>query len=97
MLENRGYYLRNIGWYFAVNDYVDFALQADIYTNLSWAGNLRSSYNKRYRYNGGFELRYEINKMGIANTPSYRDQKDFRFRWSHNQDQKANPNSNFFC
>lgn len=93
--QNRGYYLRNIGWYFAVNDYMDLALQADIYTNVSWAGNLRSSYNKRYKYNGGFELRYEINNTGIANTPSFNEQKDFRFRWSHNQDQKANPNSNF--
>lgn len=93
--QNRGYYLRNVGWYFAVNDYFDLALQADIYTNWSWAGNLKSNYNKRYKYQGGFELRYEINKTGISNTPSFNEQTDFRFRWSHNQDAKANPNSNF--
>lgn len=93
--QNRGYYLRNVGWYFAVNDYFDLALQADIYTNWSWAGNLKSNYNKRYKYQGGFELRYEINKTGISNTPSFNEQTDFRFRWSHNQDPKANPNSNF--
>lgn len=93
--QNRGYYLRNVGWYFAVNDYFDLALQADIYTNWSWAGNLRSNYNKRYKYHGGFELRYEINKTGINNTPSYNEKSDFRFRWSHQQDGKANPYSNF--
>jgi len=93
--QNRGYYLRNIGWYFAINDYYDFAVQADIYTNMSWAGNFKSNYNKRYKYNGGFEIRYEINKTGIESTPSYNEQKDFRFRWSHRQDPKSNPNSNF--
>ena len=93
--QNRGYYLRNLGWYFAINDNVDLALQADIYTNLSWAGNIKSSYAKRYKYNGAVELRYEINKTGIANTPSFSEQKDFRFRWSHQQDAKANPYSNF--
>lgn len=93
--QNRGYYLRNIGWYFAINDYIDLAAQADIYTNMSWGANLKSNYNKRYKYNGGFEIRYEVNKTGIANTPSYNKQKDFRLRWTHRQDQKANPNSNF--
>lgn len=93
--QNRGYYLRNIGWYFAINDYIDLAAQADIYTNMSWGANLKSNYNKRYKYNGGFEIRYEVNKTGIANTPSYNEQKDFRLRWTHRQDQKANPNSNF--
>ncbi len=92
---NRGYYLRNIGWYFAINDYVDLALQADVYTNLSWAGNIKSSYAKRYKYRGGFDLRYEVNKTGIANTPSYNEQADFRFRWTHNQDAKSHPYRNF--
>jgi lipopolysaccharide assembly outer membrane protein LptD (OstA) len=93
--QNRGYYLRNVGWYFAINDYIDLSLQADIYTNLSWAANIKSNYVKRYKYSGGFELRYEKNKTGIAQTPSYQDQTDFRLMWSHRQDPKSNPNSNF--
>jgi len=93
--ENRGYYLRNLGWYFAINDYVDLALQGDIYTNLSWAANVKSNYSKRYKYHGNIELRYEINKTGITNTSSFSEQKDFNFRWSHQQDSKANPYSTF--
>ena len=93
--QNRGYYLRNIGWYFAISDYVDLSLQADVYTNMSWAGNLKTSYAKRYKYRGGFELRYEVNKTGISNTPSYNEQTDFRFRWTHNQDSKSHPYRNF--
>ncbi|MDD2530307.1 MAG: putative LPS assembly protein LptD [Bacteroidales bacterium] len=93
--QNRGYYLRNIGWYFAISDYIDLTLQADIYTNLSWAGNIKSSYAKRYKYRGGFDLRYEVNKTGISNTPTYNEQADFRFRWTHNQDAKSHPYRNF--
>jgi len=93
--QNRGYYFRNIGWYFAINDYVDLALQADIYTNMSWAANLKTSYAKRYKYRGGIDLRYEINQTGIRNTPTFQDQRDFRLMWTHRQEPKANPYSNF--
>lgn len=93
--QNRGYYLRNLGWYFAINDYVDLIAQGDIYTNLSWAVNLRSNYVKRYKYRGNLELRFEENKTGIKNTPSYSSSTDFKLRWTHQQDAKSNPNSNF--
>lgn len=93
--ENRGYYLRNIGWYFAINDYIDLALQGDIYTKGSWAANVRSNYAKRYKYRGSLEARIEENMTGIKNTSTYSQQKDFSIRWSHQQDAKANPYSNF--
>ena len=93
--QNRGYYLRNLGWYFPINDYVDIIAQGDIYTNTSWAINLRSNYIKRYRYRGNIEIRFEDNKTGIKNTPSYSNSSDFKLRWTHTQDPKANPNSNF--
>ena len=93
--QNRGYYLRNLGWYFAINDYVDLIAQGDIYTNLSWAVNLRSNYVKRYKYRGNLELRFEENKTGIKNTPSFSSSTDFKLRWTHQQDAKSNPNSNF--
>lgn len=93
--QNRGYYLRNLGWYFDINDNIDLIAQGDIYTNLSWAINLRSNYVKRYKYRGNIELRFEDNNTGIKNTPSFTSSKDFKLRWSHQQDPKSNPNSNF--
>lgn len=92
---NRGYYLRNIGWYFAINDYMDLALQGDIYTNLSYALNITSSYVKRYKYSGSIEFRYEDNHTGLRNTPSYSSSNAFKFRWSHRQDSKAHPHRSF--
>lgn len=92
---NRGYYLRNIGWYFAINDYIDLALRGDIYANLSYALNISSSYVKRYKYRGSIEFRYEDNHTGLKNTPSYSSSSDFKFRWTHSQEAKSHPYRTF--
>lgn len=92
---NRGYYLRNIGWYFAINDYIDLALRGDIYTNLSYAVNISSNYFKRYKYRGSIEFRYEDNHTGLKNTPSYSSSSDFKFRWTHSQEAKSHPYRTF--
>ena len=93
--SNRGYYLRNLGWYFAFSDYMDLALQGDIYTNLSYAINARSNYVKRYKYKGNFLVRFEENHSGLKNTNTWTSQKDFKFQWSHTQDAKAHPYKTF--
>lgn len=93
--NNRGFYLRGGGYYFAINDYVDLLLAGDIYTNLSWAINPKSNYYKRYKYKGSLDLRYEKTKLGIKGTDSYSEFGDFKLAWNHQQDPKANPNSRF--
>lgn len=93
--SNRGYYLRNLGWYFAFNDYVDLALQGDIYTNLSYAVNVQSSYVKRYKYTGKVLFRFEENHTGLKNTDTWSSQKDFKINWTHTQNAKAHPYRTF--
>ncbi|MDR0790394.1 MAG: hypothetical protein LBO06_06330 [Bacteroidales bacterium] len=93
--QNRGYYFRNLGWYFAINDYLDLAAQGDIYTNLSYAINARSNYVKRYKYKGNVDFRFEENKSGIKNTANYGSQSNFKFNWSHQQDAKSHPYRTF--
>lgn len=93
--SNRGYYLRNLGWYFAINDYLDLALQGDIYTNLSYAINAKSNYVKRYRYKGSFLVRYEENHTGLKHTDTWSSQRDFKLQWQHTQDSKAHPYRTF--
>lgn len=93
--SNRGYYLRNLGWYFAINDYVDLALQGDIYTNLSYAINAKSSYVKRYKYKGNILVRFEDNHSGLKNTNTYSSSQDFKIQWNHTQDSKAHPYRTF--
>lgn len=92
---NRGFYLRDGGYYFAINDNVDLALRGEIYTRGSWGVSAHSSYVKRYRYRGNFDLSYITTIYGDKGDPDYSKQNNFRIAWTHTQDQKANPNLNF--
>ncbi|MDE6811324.1 MAG: hypothetical protein K2J15_03140, partial [Muribaculaceae bacterium] len=51
---NRGFYMRDGGYYFAINDNVDLALRGEIYTKGSWGISAYSTYVKRYRFRGNF-------------------------------------------
>jgi len=86
----RGFGLRDGGYYFAINDYVDLALTGEIWTKGSWGVNARSSYKKRYRFSGNVNLSYLKTIYGDKEDPDYQVSKDFRINWSHSQDPKAN-------
>lgn len=92
----RGFYLHNGGYYFAINDYVDLALTGEIYTKGSWGLSARSTYRKRYKYSGSFNANYLNTVIGDKslkdlNIPgAYSVSKDFKINWTHSQDPKAN-------
>ncbi len=92
---NRGFYLRDGGYYFAISDYVDLALRGEIYTKGSWGISGHSSYTKRYRFRGNFDFSYITTIYGDKGSPDYSKQNNFQIIWSHSQDTKANPNMNF--
>ncbi|MBD5212732.1 MAG: LPS-assembly protein LptD [Bacteroidales bacterium] len=92
---NRGFYLRDGGYYFAINDNVDLAVRGEIYTKGSWGLSASSSYAKRYRYRGNFDISYLTTITGDKGSPDYSKQNNFRVTWSHTQDAKANPNMSF--
>ncbi len=89
---NRGFYLSDGGYYFAINDNIDLALTGEIYTKGSWGINARSTYTKRYKYNGNFSLNYLKTITGEKGSPDHSVQTNFQILWSHSQDSKANPN-----
>ena len=89
---NRGFYLSNGGYYFAINDNIDLALTGEIYTKGSWGIQARSSYAKRYKFNGSFNLSYLKTIVGEKGSPDYSSQTNFQVLWSHSQDAKFNPN-----
>lgn len=92
---NRGFYLRDGGYYFAINDNVDLALRGEIYTRGSWGLSAYTNYVKRYRYRGTFEVSFLNTVTGDKGTPDYERMRNFQVIWSHTQDQKANPNLSF--
>ena len=89
---NRGFYLREGGYYFAINDNVDLALRGEIYTKGSWGLSGRANYVKRYKFRGSFDASFITTIYGDKGAPDYSKQNNFRITWNHQQDAKANPN-----
>ncbi|MCM1521282.1 MAG: LPS-assembly protein LptD [Muribaculaceae bacterium] len=92
---NRGYYLSDGGYYFAINDNVDLALTGELYTLGSWGLRAQSAYLKRYKFNGSFNVSYIKTITGDKGMPDYSKATNFQVLWNHTQDSKANPNVSF--
>ena len=91
--SDRGFYLRDGGYYFAINDKWDLKLLGEIYTKGSWGLSAASNYRKRYKYSGSFYFSYQDTKTGDKGMPDFAEQESFKLQWSHRQDSKANPYS----
>lgn len=91
----RGFYLRDGGYYFAINDMIDLKLIGEIYTKGSWGLSAQSNYNKRYRFSGNFYVSYQNTVEGEKNMPDYSKSTSFKVQWTHRQDAKANPTQSF--
>lgn len=92
---NRGFYLENGGYYWAINDNYDLQVLGDIYTRGSWGIKPTFRYNKRYKFNGSLALGFAVNKIGTKGAADYQESTDFKIQWTHKQDTKAHPRHNF--
>ena len=85
--KRRGFYLREGGYYFAVNDYFDLRLTGDIYSKGSYGATIATNYKKRYAYNGSLKFNYNKSKTGEIESPF--ESNDFSFSWSHTPSSKG--------
>ncbi|MCB0563837.1 MAG: LPS-assembly protein LptD [Phaeodactylibacter sp.] len=89
-----GFGLEGIGWFFPLGDHFNLSLTTNLYIKGTWGVNATSQYRKRYKYNGNFDLGYDVRRQeddeGNIDRP-----KSFRFRWSHQQDRSAHPTNTF--
>lgn len=83
--EDRGLYLRDWGWYFALNDYMDLTIRAGVFSQGSYEIKPRYRYNKRYRYSGDLSVEYVRTRIGEDEDPNPTRRREGRLRWSHNQ------------
>ena len=93
--ESLGFFLKDGGYYLAINDKIDLALRGDIYTKGSWGLKSNMRYKKRYKYNGELNLNYGNMINSIRGFPNYSIKRDFFIRLKHQQDPKSNPNLQF--
>ena len=91
----RGFYLKDGGYYFALSDYFDLKVLGEIFTKGSWGTSAESKYRKRYKFSGDVYVSSLTTKTGDKGLPDYAVTKNFKVRWTHRQDAKANPNQNF--
>jgi len=94
--QRRGFYLRDGGYYFAMNDYMDLRITGDLYTNGTWGLRVGTNYKLNYRFTGNLRVQYFKNVTGFKNIEGlYSVSRDYSVSWSHNQDARANPTSSF--
>ncbi len=77
----RGFFLRNGGYYWAISDYMAADFMGGIYTNGSWELMPTFTYLKRYRFNGSFNLTLNRRVGGDEFKPT--KASDFSIAWTH--------------
>lgn len=90
--QKLGFYLRNLGYYIALNDYIDLTNTGTIYSKGSYSLSTSARYLSRYKYSGNVTLSYSSTNYGLpGDVPS----KDFHIDWTHSQNPNANPGTTF--
>lgn len=93
--NTRGFSLQNGGYYFALSDYYDLTILGDYYTNGSYGLRFETSYAKKYKFTGNFNLRFENLITSERGYPDYSRTTIYNIQWTHSKDGKSNPNSRF--
>lgn len=86
--QKRGLYLRDLGYYFAINDYIHARVTGDIYSNGGWGLKTQAVYKKKYRFGGAFNVDFQkFSSPETERNPV--DYNTFRITWSHNPESRG--------
>ncbi len=91
----RGFFVRDGGFYLGMSDYVDLAILGGFYSRGSWEASIRSNYALRYRFRGSISATYSDISTGQRGTQNFNNASSYRITWNHTQDPATNPNSQF--
>lgn len=89
--DDRGFYLRDWGWYWAMNDYMDLQIQGGIWSRGSWSVRPIYRYNRRGSFSGNLSIDFVRNRSGERRDPDFQVFDTASLRWNHNQ--TLNPTS----
>ncbi len=84
--DERGFYLRNWGWYQAISEYMDAQIQFGLWSRGSWQVNPQLRYARRYGYRGQVGVDYVRSRSGEKGDPDFSAYGTGRLRWNHNQE-----------
>ncbi len=74
-----GRYIRDFGYYWATNDYMDFIFEGDYNEHQDLSYRISNRYVKRYSFNGTMDYSRQIGLRGAE------DKREWQLRWNHNQ------------
>ena len=90
-----GFFLRNGGYYWSVNDYLGAKLTGQISTNGTWGLTLASQYALRYQFTGSFSFSLLRTRPADPDLPGQKTTNSYSFSWNHTEDPRSLPNSTF--
>jgi len=88
---DRGFSLRDFGYYQAINDYMDATLKATVFTNGSYILNLNPRYRWNYHLSGNMNILFSRESFNEKTDADYRETNQYNIQWSHQQ--TVNPNA----
>ena len=83
-----GFFLDNVGWYWAASDYFDLLARAKFGTRGSYRLGGRVNYVRRYRYDGALDVSYQYLRNGepLDLSPPFTETSSVAVRWDHSQE-----------
>lgn len=85
--RDRGFFLRNGGYYWAISEKINMSFLGEIYSRGGWGLNLQSQYRQIYKYGGNLDLRYNRRRTGEEGFQSIAE--DFWINWSHTPENRG--------
>lgn len=79
---DRGFYLRNGGFYWATSDYIGIKFLGEVYSNGGWGASAQMDYRNRYRFDGNLDF---IFRRVVRNGDEFTRTavNDYKFIWNH--------------
>ena len=92
-----GFFLRNGGYYWAVNDYIGMKFTGMVSTNGTYGVGLNTQYALRYKFTGALGFSYTRSRPADPDVPDAKSLSSnaFSLNWTHTQDPRSIPNSTF--
>ncbi len=92
--DELGFYLRNLGWYFPISDYLDLQVVGGVWSRGSWEIAPTFRYARRYHYSGSIAYSEGRSRYGEPEDPGYGVRRARAIRVQHGQTIGVNTNLN---
>jgi hypothetical protein len=80
-----GLFLENVGWYWALSDYLDAQVSGKLGTEGSFQVRGAARYKRLYAYDGQFDISAGRLRTGESTDPGFAPRVPLQVRWSHAQ------------